>query len=83
MPSQAGESPISAGPDVAPLRRQAIDAVKVIFNRAIKQRGPDAPLVEDEKSGLNPSGALQNCEFGMMLLLVSTWLKDESLPVRE
>jgi hypothetical protein len=62
------------------IRRQAIDAIEVMFNRVVEQ-GADRPEPQDAKdqikdNKLNPSGPLQNCEFGFALLVVREWLGD-------
>src|ERR1035441_1106469 len=68
-------------PEIAPFRKQALEAVCVMFNRAVEQHGPDEPLIEDRKTLLRPplpaNGALQDCEFGIILLLGREWLGDE------
>lgn len=63
------------------IRGHVIEAVRVIFNRAT-ERGHDVPEINDKKTKLKPplsdSGPLQDCEFGMILLLVRGWFRDES-----
>jgi hypothetical protein len=71
----------SAEPDLAPIRKQALEAVKVMFERATEHY-PDSVDVSDNKeevkdTTLSASGPLQDCEFGMVLLLVRDWLGDE------
>ena len=72
------------GPDLKSIRAQVIDAVKVIFDRAIAH-DPDSPVIEDGKTRLNPplpdSGPLQDCEFGATLLLVRSWIGDDIFTV--
>lgn len=65
-------------PDLTPIRKQVLQAVKVIFDRSIA-RNPDAPEIRDNKDDLPASGNLQDCEFGMILLIVHEWLRDDSL----
>jgi hypothetical protein len=78
MVPQSAKSPNLSEPDLAPIRKQVIDAVKVMFSRAVG-RNPDAPRIADNKVDLPESGALQDCEFGMILLLVRDWFRGESL----
>ncbi len=61
-----------------PIRKQVLDAIRVMFDRAVED-APDEPDIQDRKqdvadSTLSNSGALQDCEFGMILLLVHDWL---------
>src|SRR6266403_3969219 len=65
-------------PDLTPIRKQVLQAVKVIFDRSIA-RNPDSPEIRDNKDDLPPSGSLQDCEFGMILLMVHEWLRDDAL----
>src|SRR2546421_3852154 len=83
MATPAVKGPDSIESSLVLIRNQVIDAVKVIFDRAI-ERGPDAPdapEITDKKTKLKPplsdSGPLQDCEFGMILLLVRNWLGDD------
>jgi hypothetical protein len=62
------------------IRRHAIDAIEVMFNRVVED-GAERPEPQDAKdqvkdNKLNPSGPLQNCEFGFALLVVREWLGD-------
>jgi len=73
--------PAQISPEALPFRRQALDAVGVMFARAI-EHGADKPSIEDKKNLIEPdplrnNGTLQNCEFGMMLLLAREWLGEE------
>jgi hypothetical protein len=70
---------VSAEP--MPIRKQVLDAVKLIVDRAIKS-DPDTPNVVDNKEEVKDStllsgGPLQDCEFGLILLLVCDWLAEE------
>ena len=67
--------------ELAPVRRQAIDAVKVMFDRALEHY-PKSLEVKDNKEDventtLSSSGPLQDCEFGMILLLAREWLGND------
>lgn len=77
MALQAGTNHNPIDRALASIRRQIIDAVSLMFNRAIASSGPDAPKINDDKEGLNESGNLQDCEFGMILLLVREWFRDQ------
>jgi hypothetical protein len=69
----------SAAP-IFPFRKPGLEAVCEIFKRAA-EHDPDNPVIEDRKNELTDplrkAGALQNCEFGMILLLAGDWLGDE------
>src|SRR5215470_4633154 len=67
--------------DLAPLRKRAVEAVEEMFNRAIDSN-PETPKIHDAKdevldNKLLTSGPLQDCEFGMAILLVRDWLEDQ------
>jgi len=67
--------------DLTLVRKQALDAITVMFERAVKDY-PNSVQVTDQKeevenTTLSASGPLQDCEFGMALLLVADWLEDE------
>lgn len=56
--------------NLAPIRKHVLDAVKVMFDRvALDQHLADN---KDNKE------TLQDCEFGMILLLVNRWFRTES-----
>jgi hypothetical protein len=80
MASQPEQNTNLSSLDLARIREPALAAVGVMFNRAI-ELDPDAPVVEDKKTDLKPplpsKGALQDSEFGMMLLLALSWLGDD------
>ncbi|HJQ25461.1 MAG TPA: hypothetical protein VKA60_16190 [Blastocatellia bacterium] len=64
--------------DLAPIRKLAADAIEEMFKRAV-QNDPADPDIQDAKdevkdNKLLPNGPLQDCEFGMALLLVRDWL---------
>jgi hypothetical protein len=77
---QPASNPTSRELDIAAIRKLATDAVTVMFNRAV-EFDPDTPVVEDKKIELLlplPSkGALQDCEFGVILLLVRAWIGND------
>jgi len=77
MVTAASKISSRTAPDLSPIRKHVLQAVKVMFDRAIA-RGADAPEVKDNKEDLGTSGNLQDCEFGMILLLVREWLREES-----
>jgi hypothetical protein len=57
------------------LRSAALDAVKVMFERAVAN-GLDKPAeitITDDKIKFNDHGPLQDCEFGMILVLSRRW----------
>lgn len=67
--------------DLTLIRKQVLDATTVMFERALKDY-PNSIQISDQKeevenTTLSASGPLQDCEFGMALLLVASWLKDE------
>jgi hypothetical protein len=66
--------------ELAPVRRQAIDAVKVMFDRAVEHYPKSLEIADNkedvENTTLSSGGPLQDCEFGMILLLVREWLGD-------
>ncbi|MDQ3743134.1 MAG: hypothetical protein M3444_02005 [Acidobacteriota bacterium] len=64
--------------DLAPIRKRVLDAVRVMFDRAVALN-PDEPQISDNKEEFNKKGPLQDCEFGMILLLVHEWFKEDGL----
>jgi hypothetical protein len=65
---------------LALVRKQAIDGVVEMFNRAI-EHSPELPDIQDDKDEIKDnklprSGPLQDCEFGLTLLLIRDWLGD-------
>lgn len=80
MATHALDGRNSRGSALVPIRKQVIDAIKVMFRRAI-QHGADSPEINDKKTLLNflPSGGpVQDCEFGMILLLAREWFRNEA-----
>lgn len=67
-------------PEIALIRKEAQDAISEMFKRAI-EHGANAPVIEDKKNELEDPlkkfGPLQNCEFGMILLLARDWMGKE------
>src|SRR5215208_1622883 len=80
MATETANIGVSLESESSILRRRVIDAVDVMFNRVVEQ-GAEDPEPQDSKdevkdNKLNPSGPLQNCEFGFALLIVRDWLGD-------
>lgn len=80
MMAQSYKSSGLAESELTPIRKQAIDAVRMMFDRAVEHY-PDSINIEDKKEDvpnttLSAAGPLQDCEFGMMVLLVNKWLGD-------
>ena len=80
MAAEPAKTVVLPDSDISILRKRVIDAIEVMFNRAV-EHGADDPEPMDAKDDvkdnkLNPSGPLQNCEFGLALLLVRDWLGD-------
>jgi len=57
--------------NLAPIRKHVLDAVKVMFDRVALDPHPLANKDSRE--------TLQDCEFGMILLLVNKWFRSQSL----
>ncbi|MBV9155446.1 MAG: hypothetical protein JO097_04240, partial [Acidobacteriaceae bacterium] len=73
----APQTPRVAGLEslLQPIRQQILQAVKVLFDRSITPPGnPDDPRIVDNKPSLPNTGTVQDCEFGMILLLVRNWI---------
>lgn len=73
------------GQDLAPIQKQVIDAVREMFERAVSgieggsEITDESLVILDDKNDLvtdprlNESGPLQDCEFGMILVLAREW----------
>src|SRR6266851_5953575 len=56
--------------NLVPIRKHVLDAVKVMFDRVAS----DQHLADNKDN----KDTLQDCEFGMILLLVNKWFRTES-----
>jgi len=71
--------------DLSPINRQIVDAAQEMFDRAISgtTSGPEITdndiTIIDEKENLPQCGPLQDCEFGMILVLARHWCQRGSV----
>jgi hypothetical protein len=72
---------MSNAPDLALIQKQIIDATREMFDRAISSVPADSDATEDhliiaddkDELGFKKVGSLQDCEFGMILVLAREW----------
>lgn len=78
MPLSLADTPISNA-ELSPIQKQVIDATREMFGRAVSGAPAGSEITDsyirivDDKEKLPKSGPLQDCEFGMILVLARDW----------
>src|SRR5438046_2060303 len=83
MPQPALEN--RANLNLNPIQSEVVDAIRELFKRATSKAADSREVADnqiviaDDKPDLNKIGPLQDCEFGMILVLAREWCNDASL----